>query len=91
MLLGRIIPNQQDRWRVVHIPHARGHFWLARKRSGEGREVGSAVVIDVVCAQHHPRELLQQIIFFIRRARRAHDSNRMSALSVANFFEARSD
>ncbi len=91
MLLGWIVPNQQDRGRVVHIAHACGHFRLTRKRSGEGREVGSTVVIDVVCAQHHPRELLEQIIFFIRRARRAHNSNRTSTLAVANFFEARSD
>src|SRR5437870_4373053 len=91
MLLGRIIPNQQDRWRVVHIPHARGHFWLARKRSGEGREVGSAVVVDVIRSEHHTRELLKQVILFVRRAGRAHNSDCPPALTIANFFEARSD
>src|SRR5438874_6864532 len=91
MLLGWLVPNQQDRGRVVHIPHAHGHFWLARKRSGEGREVGSTMVIDIIRSQHHPRELLQKVIFFVRRAGRAHNSNRTSTLAVANFLEARSD
>ena len=78
MLVGRIVADQQDRRRVGDVAHRSRCVWLARQRRGEGREVGGAVVVDVVGAQHQPRELLQQVIFFVAGVVGADDADRRS-------------
>ena len=62
MLLRRIVPNQQNRRRGKNIGHAGGRIWLAAQRRRQGREVGRAVMIDVVGLQHYARELREQIM-----------------------------
>ena len=88
MLLGRIIPDQQNRRRVKYIAHAGGGFRFSRKRRGKSREVGRPVMVDVVGLQNHARELLQQIILFVSRAVGAHDANGRAAVLIANFLES---
>ena len=91
MLLRRIISDQQNRRRVVHIAHGRGGVRLCRKRRSKSREVGGAVMIDVVGPQHHAREFLQQIIFFVGGASRSDHADRLSALLIPNCLESPSD
>ena len=64
---------------------------LSRQRRGESREVGGAVMVDVVGLQHHARELLQQVILFVGGAVRADDADRLPAMLLASFLEALSD
>src|SRR5438067_7035329 len=88
MLLRRIIADQQDRWRVEHIPHAGGRPRFPSHSGGKRREVSGAVVVDIISVKDYASELLQQIIFFIRGAIRAEDSDCLSSMLLANFFEA---
>ncbi len=65
MLVRRIVADQQDRRRIADIAHRCRRVRLSRQRRGESREVGGAMVVDVVRAQHQPRELLQQVVLFV--------------------------
>ncbi len=87
MLLGRIVADQQNRRRREDVGHAGSRIGLAAQRRRKGREVGGAVMIDVVRLQHHAREFRQQVRFFIRGARRADHADRRAAILVANFGE----
>ena len=84
MLFGRIVANQQNRRRVVHVAHGRRALGLADNRGSESREVGRAVVVNVVGLEHHAGELLQEIALLVRGAVGAENSDRRSALAVAN-------
>src|SRR5690242_18789399 len=91
MLFGGIVPNQQNGWRMEYVTHAGGGSRFALKRRSQGREVGGAVMVDVVGLQYHARELLQQVILFVGSAVRTHDSDRLPAVLLAGFLEALSD
>ena len=78
MLLGRIVADQQDRRRVEHVAHRGRGVWLAGQRRSESREVGGAMMVDVVGAQHQARELLQQVILFVAGAVGADHADRRS-------------
>ena len=69
VLLRRIVPNDQNRRRIVNISHAGSQSRLSMKRRSQSREVGRTMMINIVGVQHHARELLQQIIFFVGGAR----------------------
>src|SRR5690349_6788005 len=61
MLLGRIIPNQQDCWCREDICHAGGGVRLAAKDCHEGREIRRAMMIDVIGLQHSASKLGKEI------------------------------
>src|SRR2546423_1367889 len=84
---GRIIANEQDCRSIQDVAHGRGGIFFASKRRSKSREVGSAVMIDVVGLHHYAGKLLKQIIFFVGGAIRTDYTNRLSAIFVANFFE----
>ena len=50
-------------------------FGFAGQRRGESREVGGAMMVNVVGAQHQARELLQQVVLFVAGAVRADDAD----------------
>src|SRR5579864_146077 len=88
MLVGGIVADDQDGRSVVDLAHGRSSVWLAGERGGESREVGRAVMVDVVGVQHHAGKFREQVIFLIRRAARANHADRVSAVFVPNFGEA---
>ena len=66
MLVGRIVADQQDRRSFADLAHrCRGILFTCQRRR-ESREVRRAMVVDVVGPQHQPRELLQQVVLFVR-------------------------
>ena len=91
MLLGGIVADQQNRRRGVDVRHAGGCIGLTAQRRRKGREVGRAVMIDVVGLQHHTREFRKQISFFVRGARRSDHSDRGASIFFSNFGELFSD
>src|SRR5271165_743929 len=68
MLVCGIIADQQDGGRVVYVAHGRGHIAFSSQRGSESREVGSAMMVDVIGSQHQARELLQQVVLFVAGA-----------------------
>jgi hypothetical protein len=69
MLVGRVVADEQHRRRAEDVAHRRRRAVLPVQCGGQSREVGGAVVVDVVGAEHHARELLQQVGFFVRGPR----------------------
>jgi len=53
-----IVADQQDGRRVENITHGRSCILFSRERGGEGREVGGAMMVDVVGAKDRTREFL---------------------------------
>ena len=53
---------------------------LPCKRCGEGREVGGAVMVDVVGLQHHARKFRKQVILFVGGAIGADDADRLTTM-----------
>jgi len=84
MLLRRIIPNQQNRRGAEYIPHAGGCVGFSRQRGRKSWEVSRAVMINVVGLQHDASELLQQVVFFVGRASRTVNSNRLPTMHGAD-------
>src|ERR1700719_2167430 len=84
MLLRRVVADQQHRRRIEDIAHARGRLWLSYERSGKSREVGGAMMIDIIGLQDDACELLQQIFFFVGSSVRAYDSDGLPALMIAD-------
>src|SRR5215472_7817403 len=70
MALRWIIADQQDGKSSTHVAQRSRCVRLTCKSRGESREVGRAVVINVVGAQHGPRKLLQKVVLFVGRALR---------------------
>src|SRR5580658_4943697 len=91
MLLGRVVADQQNRRRIEYVPHTGRGFPLSRKSRYQGREVRSAMVVDVVSTKNHASELLQQVVFFVCRAVRAENPDRVSSRLIADFLEPPSD
>src|SRR5579862_2582891 len=85
MLLGRIVADQQNRRRCINVGHAGSRIRLAAKSHSEGREVGGAVMVDIVRLQHRAREFREQVRFFFGRTRRSDHANCLAAIFVANF------
>src|SRR5438270_7774307 len=88
MLFGGIVADQQDGGRGHGLAQSRSDVLLAGYSLRECRIVRGTVMVDIVRAQYGTRELLQQIILFVRGAVRADHADRIAALSVANLFEA---
>ena len=71
MLIGGIVPDEQDRGSLRQIARARQRERYTcrirqdRERSHQGGEIRRAVMIDVIGSQHRAGKLLQQIIFFV--------------------------
>src|SRR5437667_1815771 len=91
MLVGRIVSNQQNRRRVVHVTHAGCGISFALERRRKAREVRGAMMVDVVGVQYDASEFLQQIILFIGGARGTDHADRLSAVTIANLSKALSD
>src|SRR5271165_6579624 len=91
MLFGGIIADQQNGRRVLYVAHGRRCVRFSCKRRGKGREVGGAVVIDVVGAQHQPRKLLQQVVLFVAGAVRTDDADRSRTSIGEGLLEFRGD
>ncbi len=91
MLVRGIVSDQQDRRGVVHLAHGRGRVRLALQSGCESREVGGAVMVDVVGLQHDPRKLRKQVILFVGRAVGADHADRLPSLLVAGFRQALAD
>ncbi len=80
VLLGRIVADEQDRVRFVQLRHrGAGVAGLRAQRGDQARVIGGAVMIDVVRADGRARDAPQQIIFFVRRAVRADEADRIRA------------
>ena len=68
MLIRRIVADQQDRWRLEDLAHARRFRVIPGEGLGERRIIRRAVMVDIIGSQHQTRELLKQIILFVRGA-----------------------
>src|SRR5437762_4413788 len=82
MLVSRIIPNQQNRRRVIHVAHRSCEVSFSVYRSGECRQVRRPVMINIVCLQNHARELLEKVILFVSGTRRADDAYDFAAIAI---------
>src|ERR1019366_1809381 len=91
MLLRRVVAGQQDRRRIGDVAHRSRGIRLSSQRRGESREVGCAMVVDVVGSQYQARELLQQVVLFVRGAVGSDYSDRRRARCRQRFFELRGD
>ena len=80
MLFSGIVSDQQNCRRIEHVAHAGGGSRLVLQGRGKSREVGGAVMVDIVGLQHHAREFLQQVVFFVGGAVRANDPDRLPAI-----------
>ena len=87
MLLGRIAANKQNGRSCADLAQSRGFAGLTSERVGKCRVVGSALMIDVVSAQHRTRKFLQQIILFVRCAIGADDADCRATAIVAYFLQ----
>ncbi len=76
MLLGRIAAQQQNRRCRGNLFQACRASRRADKQPVEGGVISRPFMIDMLRLQHCPRKLLQQIILFVGRARRADHANR---------------
>src|SRR4051794_3362730 len=91
MLVGRIVTDQQYRGCIKHITHRSCEIAFTRQGSGESRKVRRAVVVDVIGFANHARELLQQIILFVRGATGTDNPNRLAAVCISSFRETFAD
>jgi hypothetical protein len=66
MLFSRIAADEQDGGSVGNVTEAGGAIVAAGKRVRKGRIVGGALMVDIVGTQNCARELLQQVILFVR-------------------------
>src|SRR5205807_7674140 len=91
MLFGGIVADQQDGGRGHGLAQSRSDVLLAGYGLRECRIVRGTVMVDIVRALYGTRELLQQIILFVRATVRADHADRIAALSVANLLHTMSD
>ncbi len=85
ILVGRIIANEQNRFRLVQLLHGeQGIFGVFAERCKEAGVIGGAVVIDVVCAEGDAGEALEEIVFFVRSAVRTDEADGIGAMQVAD-------
>src|SRR5581483_9068365 len=84
MLVSRVIANQKDCRCVVYIAHAGGRARFSAKRRNVRRVIHCTMVIDVVRPEYNPRKFLQQIILFVRGARRTDYANCLAAIALKN-------
>src|SRR5438270_1891678 len=91
MLLRRVVADQQHRGRIEDIAHTHGRLWISCQRRGKSREVGSAMMIDIISLQDDACKLLQRITFFVCSSVRAHDADGLSALMIADIGKTFSD
>jgi len=88
MAFGGIVADQQDGRSASHVAHGGCSVLFPGDGAGEAREVGGAVVVDVIGPHHGASELLQEIIFFVGRAIGANHPNRLPSFAVANLAQA---
>src|SRR6476661_6057464 len=55
------------------------------QRGGKGSKVGGPVMVYIIRPKHHPRELLQQIVFLVGGAGRADNADGLSTVTITNF------
>src|SRR5579872_1944850 len=102
MFVRGIIPDKQNRRRVINVAHGCSHAGVPhpyralcdmmgilnlRNSRRQGREVRRAVMVDIVGSKNHAREFLQKIIFFVSSTGRADYADRTPALTIKNALE----
>jgi hypothetical protein len=87
MLLRWIVAEQQNCGSRAGIAQGGGAIGVAGQCANEADVVGSAVMVDIVGAEHGACELLQQIVLFVGSAVGADDANCARALGIAHFLQ----
>ena len=91
MLVSRIVADQKDGGRVIHVTHAGGRLRPALQCGSKSREVSRAVMINIVGSQHHPRKLLQQVIFLVGCLAGTDNADCLSTFGIANLGKTPAD
>src|SRR5215475_11080384 len=88
ILICRIVADYQNGLRLVQLLHGKQGIGGAISQSDDQPSVISgAMMVDVVGSKGCACEPLQQVIFFIRRAVRTDEADRILAASVVSGFQ----